>query len=222
MRRMDAKRALVFLLRGALAQKAGLRAARILGLLWLVGTAAGMALLAYRFGSDGSAVSLAARAAAAITFVCGWLAALSIAQPRKNRSTEDGVVALARSRGFGGGEIQRAELAAGMVLACEVVFVPIAILCLLAGAAFTGWGTPAAWAVLAGTMSFGLFASVVIGAVASLCRRLGGDRGRRWLVSVVIIPWLVAGALIDGREAAYLSIPGLLGRAWEGLTQVGS
>jgi uncharacterized membrane protein YhaH (DUF805 family) len=104
----------------------------------------------------------------------------------------------------------------------EVIVVPIVAIGLFVFAFVAGGRIEGAFWPIAGAALFGVVAAIVLGALASTCRRWGGSQGRSWLMVVVLLPWLLAGTVASGQVAPYLSIPGLLGRLWETLTAVGS
>jgi hypothetical protein len=210
----------VSLLRSSFSRQAGIQAARIAGALAWTATSGTISVLAYRFGPDEATLAVAKQGAGFVAIVSGALAALSIARPRKDRRAEDGIAALAAARGFSRDALGAAELAAWAELAGEAIFIPIAGISIVACAITAGNHIEGATSMLAGAALFGLVASTVIGAVAGMCRRWGGDQGRTWLLGIVFIPWTLAELLFRG--APYLSIPGLLGRLWESLTQVSS
>jgi hypothetical protein len=221
-RRGVAHRTLIGLFRRLLGGKWGIRAARIYAFMVSVSITATIWVLAKKYGPDDAALSLVARSAALLTWVAGGIATLALSAPAKDAAFAEGVAALALSRGHTGETIARAEMAATVRLLVEVIAVPLVaigafVFVFVAG----GRATEAFWPI-AGAIVFGLLASIVLGVVASGCRRWGGAQGRSWLLVIVLLPWLVAELVVGGRAAAYLSIPGLLGRMWETLTVVGS
>jgi hypothetical protein len=91
---------------------------------------------------------------------------------------------------------------------------PIVAIGVVALAIATGRHLPGTWRVIAGTAAFGAVASVGIGLLAAACRRWAGARGRSWFVLVVAVPWVLAEIAPSAWGSEYLSIPGLIGRAW--------
>jgi len=216
-----AHRALVTLLRKVLAGRWGIRAARIYAAMLGISMIATIWVVSSQNGADDTAMSLLARAVGLLTWIAGGIAALSLASPPKDPALAESVAALASAHGVTEDAFARAEVAATVRLLVEVIVVPTFaigafVLVFVLGHPVAGTG----WSIL-GAVAFGLVASMVLGVVASACRRWGGGHGRRWLMGVVLLPWVVAELLVDGRASAYLSIPGLLGRAWDALAAVG-
>jgi hypothetical protein len=215
-----APRSLVTLQRRTLARSWGIRAARVYAALVAIGITAAMWIVAHRSGPDETAVSLLGRAAALVAWIAGGLSALALAVTPKDAALAQGVAALASARGHGDETLARADLLASVRIMIEVIVIPIVLVGLflflvIAGGRIEG----AAWPIM-GSMVFGLLTSIVLGAVAWACRHWGAPQGRTWLVVVVLLPWMLAEQLLPARTAAYVSIPGLLGRAWEALTGV--
>src|SRR5260221_6009370 len=123
-------RALIILLRGALARRWGVRAARIYAVMVSLSVTATIWFLARRFGPDTSTVSLVARAAALLTWIAGGIAALSLAVPPKDTALSNGIAALASTHGIDDVTIARAEMAATVRLLGEVIVVPVAAIAL--------------------------------------------------------------------------------------------
>jgi hypothetical protein len=217
-----ARRALVHLLRYLLAGRWGIRAARIYAVMVSISITATIWVIARRYGPDDATVSLVARSAGLLTWIAGGIATLALSAPPKDRAFAEGVASLATVRGFDEDAIARAGVAATIRILFEVIAVPVAaigafVLVFVAGGRIRGVLLP-----IAGATVFALFASIVLGVLASGCRKWGGAQGRSWLLVVVFLPWLVAELVLGGKGAAYLSIPGLLGQVWEMLTAVGS
>jgi hypothetical protein len=210
--------ALVTLLRGALARRWGVRAARIYAVMVSISVTATIWYLARTYGPDVTTVSLVARASALLTWIAGGIAALALAVPPKDTALVSGVVALASSRGLDDRAIARAEMVATIRLLGEVIVVPITFIAIFVSLIVAGGRLDGAiWPIL-GSVLFGLVAAGVLGAVVSLCRRWGGSRGRTLLTVVVLVPWILAEGLLPKSSAELLSIPGLLGRIWQTLT----
>jgi hypothetical protein len=211
-------RALVLLLRGALARRWGVRAARIYALLVTISFTAVIWILARRFGPDMTTVSLVARASGILTWVAGGIAALALAVPPKDGALSLGITALASSRGLDDRTIARAEMLATIRLLAEVIVVPVAGIAIFVSLIAAGGHLDGGLWPLLGSVLFGAVAAGVLGAVTALCRRWGGARGRSLLVAVVLVPWVLADLLLPTSSAELLSIPGLLGRIWQSLT----
>ena len=210
-------RALIILLRGALARRWGVRAARIYAVMVSLSVTATIWFLARRFGPDTSTVSLVARAAALLTWIAGGIAALSLAVPPKDAALSNGIAALASAHGIDDATIARAEMAATVRLLGEVIVVPVTAIALFVSLIVAGGKLDGGiWPIL-GSVLFGLVAALLLGVVTSACRRWGGPRGRTLLVAVVLAPWVLSELLLP-RGGDLLSIPGLLGRIWQTLT----
>jgi hypothetical protein len=211
-------RALVILLRGALARRWGVRAARIYAVMVTLSVTVTIWILARRFGPDTSTVSLVARSAALLTWIAGGIAALALAAPPKDAALALGIAALASARGIDDKTIARAEMAATVRLLGEVIVVPVIGIALFVSLIVAGGRLDGAiWPIL-GSVLFGLVAAALLGIVTSACRRWGGRRGRTLLLVVVLVPWLLTGLVLPTRGAELLSIPGFLGRIWQALT----
>jgi hypothetical protein len=221
-RQAHARRTLVLLFRQVLAGRWGVRAARIYAIMVSISITATIWVLAKKYGPDEAALSLVARSAALLTWIAGGIGTLALSAPPKDAALAQGIAALASARGQNDEAISRAEMAATVRLLAEVIAVPVAAIGLFVFAFVAGGRLREAVMPIAGSIAFALFASIVLGVVASGCRRWGGAQGRSWLLVVVLLPWLVAELVVGGRGASYLSIPGLLGRIWESLTAVGS
>lgn len=221
-RPLRAERALVRLVRESLSRRWGVRGARIYAAIVSLGVSATIWLVARRYGPDGTALSLVARAAAMLTWIAGGLATLALAAPSKDTALIDGIVALASARGLGNEALARAGMIATVRLLVEVIVVPIIAIGVFVFAFVAGGSIESAFWPIAGAVVFGVVAAIVLGAAASSCQRWGGAQGRSWLMAIVLLPWLLADTIASGRVAPYLSIPGLLGRVWETLTGVGS
>jgi hypothetical protein len=221
-RRTLAQRTLVVLLRRLLGGRWGIRAARIYAVMVSISVTATIWVLAKKYGTDDATLSLVARSAALLTWIAGGIATLALSVPPKDAAFAQSIAALALSRGQTDESIARAEMAATVWLLVEVIAVPIIAIGAFVFAFVAGGHLADALWPIAGACMFGFVAAVVLGVVASGCRRWGGAQGRSWLLVVVFLPWLVAELVLGGRGSAYLSIPGLLGRVWETLTVVGS
>jgi hypothetical protein len=196
-----------------MARQIGVRGAQAMGVMALVAFAITMWLLADRYGPDATPLLLA-RAALAVVASCGALTGLSLARSTKDSPVFAGLVALASSRGFSAADIERCELLASLRVAAETVFGPIAAIGLLAFAIAAGRHLPGTGRAVLGAAAFGAVASAGIGLLASACRRWGGARGRSWFVIVIVVPWIFAELMPPAWGSDFVSIPGLVGRAW--------
>lgn len=206
---------LTAIFRAALARQLGVRAAKLAGLMALVGFLTALWLASDRDGADTTAQSLLSRSALLVVIFSGTLAGLSLARPAKDGAGLAGIVALARARGFSPGEIDLSETLASVRIAVETVLGPIAAIGLLAFAVAAGQRLSGIGRVALGTAAFGAVASVGIGLLANACRRWGGARGRAWFIIVVAVPWLAVELMTPAYGSQYLSIPGLLGHVWK-------
>jgi hypothetical protein len=202
---------LVALFRTAMCRQIGVRAAQAMGVLALVGFAFATLLLTDRYGPDATPL-LMARSALAVVASCGTLAGLSLARSPKDASA--GIVALAESRGFSPAAIDRAAMLASLRLAAETVLGPILVIGAFALAIAASRHLSGTWRAALGTAAFGAVASVGVGLLASACRTWGGARGRSWFVIAIVGPWLLTELMPAVWGSEYLSIPGLVGRAY--------
>src|SRR5258706_788738 len=208
-RRLSARRTLVALHRKLLAARWGIRAARIYAGMLAVGITATIWVLAEKHGPDETALSLVGRAVAMLTWVAGGIATMTLAVPPKDAAAAQGIAALAASRGLDDETTARAEMAASVRILVEVIVLPTVAIGLFVFAFDAGGRLQgAAWPLL-GAITFGLLASVVLGAVASGCPLWGGAQGRSWLLAGVLLPWLLVVQEIGGPGGAYPSMPGL-------------
>jgi hypothetical protein len=213
-------RTLVVLLRRSLGRSWGIRAARFYAGLLAIGVVTAVAISAGGLGANDSSLSLIARSAAMLVWIPGAACALALATPPKDASLAQGINALASAHGFDARRIARAETIASVRLLAEVILAPLALMGIFVFAILARGGLVATARPLLGSLVFGLVAALLLGLVASICRTLGGARGRSWLLAIVLGPWLVAEVALSGRVAPYVSIPGLLGRLWEALAAV--
>lgn len=130
---------------------------------------------------------------------------LAIANGRAARDRADGIEALAVLRGHPASELQTARLVAAIAEISRLIAVPTAVLCAF-WTALSWPPTATIFALFAGLVGFSLFTGFLVGATADACSRLGGRRGRRLLLAVVLIPWVMA----DLGGGVSWSLPGLL------------
>lgn len=210
--------ALVILLRGALARRWGVRAARIYAVMVSLSVTVTIWILARRFGPDTTTVSLVARSAAILTWMAGGIGALALSVPPKDTALATGIAALASAHGIDDRTIARAEAAATVRLLGEVIVIPVACIALFVSVIIAGGKLDGALWPMVGSVLFGAVAALLLGLVTSACRRWGGPRGRTLLVAIVLVPWILTALLLPTRGAELLSIPGFLGRVWQTLT----
>lgn len=208
-----ARKALVALARSTLAPRLGVRLSRGVGIGLALWFAAGALVAARDASGDGWTTGFAARGAAFIVGYAGATVALSLAGPAKSEEFVRGARQLAQGRGFSSRAFAWAEMAASIRLAGDVVASPIAALALACILLSRDSSMAALWPS-AGATIFGALASIILGSLASACRRWGGARARSWLMAVVILPWIIGEALLDGRGGEYVSVPGLLTSTW--------
>jgi hypothetical protein len=213
-------RTLVILLHRTLGHSWGIRAARFYAALLSVGVVTAIALSAAGLGANDTSLSLVARAAAMLVWVPGATCALALARPPRDAVLAQGIAGLAGAHGFDPRRFARAEALATVRLLTEVILAPLVFMGLFVFAIVGRGGLAGAARPLLGSILFGFVAAFVLGLVASVCRSLGGARGRTWLAVAVFGPWFFAEVALSGRVAPYLSIPGLLGRLWEALAAV--
>src|SRR5262245_66650286 len=98
-RQARARRTLVLLLRNLLAGRWGIRAARIYAVMVSISVTATIWVLAKKYGTDDTALSLVARSAALLTWIAGGIATLALSVPPKDAPFAQAIAALALSRG---------------------------------------------------------------------------------------------------------------------------
>lgn len=203
------RRALIALARERLRQTKGGRWSALLGLLLV--TVFGVVEIVLRVdGPDVSFGNLLGTASRAIAWAAGAPLALAIAHDRARADREEGIEALAASRGAGGRSLEVVRTAAAMLQETLAIGVPILVLALL-GAALAG-SVPSALRHLglaAGLALFSVVAGVTIGGLAAACGRVGRARGRSLLAVLVLVPWV----LTDLAGLRAFSIPGALNAA---------
>jgi len=183
----------------------GLRLGRLYGL----GVGASYSLVAL-VGPDSLAVSskLWARCLATASWVAG-VGALSLATDLAARDAQQGLTGLARLRGFGEPELERARRMAGALKLGTTVLLP-GLLLSLAFLARIRTLDGALGALLLGllTVPYAALVGSVLAVLARACHRLLPGRGRALLLAVCLGPWLLA----KGLDASVPSIPA--GFAW--------
>lgn len=167
--------------------------------------------------AEGWTAGIAARAASLIVGYVGAMAALSLAAASKATEVEASIREMAAARGFSAREFRSSEVFASIRVVGEVVALPAAIVAVVC-ALLSHEQSPAALLPMGGAAAFAAVAAIVVGSLASACRAWGGAHPRRFLVAVVVLPWIIGNALLDGRGGEYLSVPGLLTWSWRLLT----
>ena len=213
---------LVAMFRAAMFKQIGVRFALLIGVVAAIGFIVTMGVLANRYGPDSTTLSLLARSALVIAASCSALTGLSLARRTKDDADYGGLVALASARGFSEAESERSETLASVRVAVETVLGPIALVSLFAFAITVGRHIPGAARAILGSAAFGAVASAGTGLLAAACRRWAGARGRSWFLLVVVVPWAFAEIVPSSWGSDYLSIPALVGRAWDLLAAVES
>lgn len=166
--------------------------------------------------SVGIAPGLWAKALTTASWVAG-IGALSLARDLVERDTSQGLAGLARLRGFGARELERARVAAGAIKLASTVAIPgilVVLTALLRWRSLTG--VSSALALLVFTAVYAALFGTALSVLARACSRALPGRGRLLLLVVVLGPWLLA----SGIGVNVPSIPGgfgwLLSRLAEG------
>jgi len=137
-----------------------------------------------------------------------WVAgigALSLARDLVARDTSQGLTGLARLRGFGARELERARVYAGAIKLGSTVAVPGAMVALMALLRFrTAAGAATALGLLLFTLAYAALFGSTLSVLARACSRALPGRGRLLLLAVVLGPWLLA----SGIDVHLPSIPG--------------
>jgi hypothetical protein len=198
-------RALVRLSARALAELWGIRLTR----LYAVGIGLSYSVLAFTLPlSDGLAPRLWMNGLTTASWVTG-VAALSLSRDLVERDATQGLAGIARLRGFGARELERARLAAGAIKLSATVMIPGVMLSLAALLRFrTLSGAATALALLVFTVGYAALFGTTLAALARACSRALPGRGRTLLLAVVLGPWLLAA----GIDSPLPSVPGAF--AW--------
>jgi hypothetical protein len=166
--------------------------------------------------SAGIAPSLWKKSLITASWVAG-IGALSLARDLIERDTSQGLTGLARLRGFGARELERARVAAGAIKLASTVAIPgsmVALSALLRWRSLTG--VTSALGLLLFTAAYAALFGATLSLLARGCSKALPGRGRLLLLVVVLGPWLLAA----GIGAQLPSIPGgfgwLLSRLAEG------
>ncbi|HEY6079888.1 MAG TPA: hypothetical protein VIW29_13835 [Polyangiaceae bacterium] len=199
-----APRALVRLCSRAQRELWGVRLTRVYG----IGIGLSYAVtLFWLSATPGVALKLWARALATASWVVG-VGALSLARDLASRDTQQGLVSLARLRGYSDQGLERARAIAGALRLSGAVALPGLIVAL---AALLHFRTLAAAAVALGlallTLPYAALLGTTLALLARLSSRLLPGRGRTVLLALVLGPWLLA----KGTGSSLPSIPAAFG-----------
>jgi hypothetical protein len=197
-------RALVRLSGQAQRQLWGLRLGRMYGF----GVGFSYALLSF-VGPPSLATStkLWARCLVTASWVAG-VGALSLATDLAARDAAQGLTSLARLRGFGEPQLERARALAGALRLSTTVLVPGLMLSLASLLRFhTLRGALVALALALLTVPYALLVGGVLAPLARACQHFLPGRGRLLLLAIVLGPWLLGAGL----DAKVPSIPAALG-----------
>jgi hypothetical protein len=190
----------------------GLRLGRLYG----IGVGVSYALVAL-VGPESMAVSskLWARCLATASWVAG-VGALSLATDLAARDAAQGITGLARLRGFGEHELERARQVAGALKLGTTVLVPGVLLSLASAVRFHS--LPSALLALSLavlTLPYAALVGSVLALLARACQRILPGRGRLLLLVVGLGPWLLAAGL----DAKVPSLPAAFGWVLEHLAR---
>lgn len=198
-------RALVRLSARAQAQLWGLRLTR----LYAFGIGFSYSIMVYTLPpGPGLAAGLWAKCLGTASWVAG-IGALSLARDLVERDAAQGIVGLARLRGFGARELERARIVAGAIKLATTVTIPGVMVALTALLRFhTLSTTVTALSLLLFSLLYAGLLGTVLATLARACSRAMPARGRLLLAATVLGPWLLAAGL----DAKLPSIPGAF--AW--------
>jgi hypothetical protein len=198
-------RALVRLSARSQAELWGIRLTR----LYAVGIGLSYSILVFTLPlSDGLAARLWMNGLTTASWVTG-VAALSLSRDLAERDATQGLVGIARLRGFGARELERARLAAGAIKLSATVLIPgvmVSVAALLRFRTLSGAAT--AFALLVFTVGYAALFGTTLAALARACSRALPGRGRTLFLAVVLGPWLLAA----GIDSHLPSVPGAF--AW--------
>jgi hypothetical protein len=143
--------------------------------------------------------------------------ALSLARDLVERDVTQGLVGLARLRGFGPRALERARVVAGAIKLATTVAIPgllVALAALLrvrsAAGAFTAFG------LIVFTLAYAALLGCTLAVLARAASRALPGRGRLLLMLLVLGPWLLA----SGIGLSLPSIPGAFGWLLSHLSEV--
>ena len=157
--------------------------------------------------SLGSSTKLWARCLVSVSWVAG-IAALSLATDLAARDAAQGLTGLARLRGFGEHQLERARTLAGSLRLATTVLVPglmVSVASVLRFRTLPSALLALGLAVL--TLPYAALVGAILAPLARACHYLVPGRGRLVLLVIGLGPWLVAA----GTGANIPSIPGALG-----------
>jgi hypothetical protein len=196
-------RALVRLCTEAQRRLWGLRLGRLYG----IGIGISYAILEWTSAASfGASAKLWARAMATATWVAG-VGALSLARDLPERDAAQGLTSLARLRGFGEAEVERARSVAGALRLSKTVATPGLILALATLLRFaTLPGALVALSLSLLTLPYAALVGGILAPLARSCSRWLPGRGRLLLLAIVLGPWLLAtglGVFVPSIPAAF-------------------
>ena len=151
----------------------------------------------------GLALKLWARALATVSWVAG-VGALSLARDLVSRDTQQGLVSLARLRGFGAPALERARALAGAIRLSGAVAAPgliVALAALLHFRTFAAASFALALALL--TLPYAALLGTALALLARLSSHLLPGRGRTLFLALALGPWLLA----SGTNSSLPSLP---------------
>jgi hypothetical protein len=136
-----------------------------------------------------------ARALSTASWVAG-VGALSLATELSARDTTQGLTGLARLRGFGELQMERARTVAGAIRLGTTVLVPGLMLALAVLLRFrTLHGSAVALALAALTLPYAALVGGSLALLARACSRWLPGRGRLLLLALVLGPWLLGAGM---------------------------
>lgn len=199
-----APRALVRLCARSQRALLGLRLTRV----YTLGIGVSYAILMFALSaSPGLAVKLWARCMITASWVAG-VGALSLARDLASRDAEQGLLGLARLRGFGEQSLERARTLAGALRLSSALLVPGIVVALAGLLHFrTLSSARVALALALITVPYALILGTVLALLARVSHALLPGRGRLLLLGLVLGPWLLA----LGTGSSLPSIPGAFG-----------
>lgn len=179
-----------------------------LGRLYSFGVGLSYAAIAFMGpASVASSTKLWARALATASWVAG-VGALSLATELSARDTAQGLTGLARLRGFGELQMERARTVAGALRLAATVLVPGLMLALgLMLRVRTLHGSAVALALAMLTLPYAALVGGSLALLARGCSRWLPGRGRLLLMALVLGPWLLG----SGTALPLPSIPAAFG-----------
>lgn len=199
-----APRALVRLCARSQRALLGLRLTRV----YTLGIGVSYAILMFALAAPpGLAVKLWVRCMITASWVAG-VGALSLARDLASRDAAQGLVSLARLRGFSEQSLERARALAGALRLSSALLVPglvVALAGLLHFRTLSSARVALALALL--TVPYALSLGAVLALLARLSHALLPSRGRLLLLGLVLGPWLLA----LGTGSSLPSIPGAFG-----------